>query len=874
MRLHRLVLTNYRGISHREIDFPDHGVTVVYGVNEAGKSSMIEALDLLLESKDRSTKKDVKQVKPTHADVGSEVTAEISSGAYRFVYRKRFHKKCETELTVLSPRREQLTGDEAHERVLAILDQTVDNGLWQAQRVLQSTSTAAVDVGGSDALSRALDIAAGEAGGGLSGAEPLLIEKIDAEYARYFTATGRPTGEWSAALKTLQAAEDSVAQCAQALAEVDEKTRQHAQLTADVAAVAAELEPAMARHTAAQQAQADIDVLRDQLRTAQAELDAARVAESAAVAAHRDRLRLRADIDARATALAAAVAAAADAVEAEAVGRDMVAAAEEVVVAAAEQLAAAQERADAARATVTALTERDEADRLATRLAKVDTLARELAEVSTQLAPLSLSDSLFRSIEKAAAAVDIARGRVDMIAPRVQVTAEADLELTVGEQTVTLRAGQTHELGASQAVTVRAPGILSTHIDPGATAAEVHTKLVAAQEQLRAQLSQGGVTDLDHARAVHQTRRELLARRDQLSARLADLRGDDDEAALRQRLDGLRAAEPTPVGLFDLDLPQARAEQASADAALTLARSHHATQQKVVAAAVAQLNQRTVAAQVCQANSATAQSELTTAQERLAAARATVVDDELMVRAGSAADAVAGAAQQVQTLTTRLAEAGPEAVAVELTAARQSVTMLGHKHDQLTAALRDVTVELSVFGKEGRSGKLDAAQIQREHALSAHARVSGRARAASLLRTVMARHRDDTRQRYVHPFRTEIERLGRVVFGPSFEVDVDSDLKIVSRTLDGRTVPYDSLSGGAKEQLGIVARLAVAALVDKQDSVPVLIDDALGFTDPQRLAKMCEVLDVAGTHGQVIVLTCVPQRYEGVEGAHHIEVTP
>jgi predicted ATP-binding protein involved in virulence len=34
MRLHRLVLTNYRGVAQREIDFPDHGVVVVSGPNE------------------------------------------------------------------------------------------------------------------------------------------------------------------------------------------------------------------------------------------------------------------------------------------------------------------------------------------------------------------------------------------------------------------------------------------------------------------------------------------------------------------------------------------------------------------------------------------------------------------------------------------------------------------------------------------------------------------------------------------------------------------------------------------------------------------------------------------------------------------------
>ena len=48
MILHRLRLTNFRGVADREIAFPDHGVVVVCGPNEVGKTSMLEALDLLL----------------------------------------------------------------------------------------------------------------------------------------------------------------------------------------------------------------------------------------------------------------------------------------------------------------------------------------------------------------------------------------------------------------------------------------------------------------------------------------------------------------------------------------------------------------------------------------------------------------------------------------------------------------------------------------------------------------------------------------------------------------------------------------------------------------------------------------------------------
>ena len=99
-------------------------------------------------------------------------------------------------------------------------------------------------------------------------------------------------------------------------------------------------------------------------------------------------------------------------------------------------------------------------------------------------------------------------------------------------------------------------------------------------------------------------------------------------------------------------------------------------------------------------------------------------------------------------------------------------------------------------------------------------------------------------------------------------------MRICSRTLYGRTVPYESLSGGAKEQLGIVARLAGAALVAKEDGVPVVIDDALGFTDAERLTKMARGvrrgrrrrpghrLDLQSRSGTT-----------SVGAAHHIELT-
>jgi hypothetical protein len=869
MKLHRLVLKNYRGIDYREIEFPDHGVVVVSGANEIGKSSMIEALDLLLESKDRSTKKEVKQVKPTHADVGSEVTAEISTGPYRFVYRKRFHKKCETQLTVLEPRREQHSGDEAHDRVQSMLAETVDTELWHAQRVLQSASTAAVNLSGCDALTRALDVAAGDTAA-LSGTEPLLIERIDAEYGRYFTPTGRATGEWSDAIAALRDAEDVVQRCAAAVAEVDDRVHRHAALIAELAELSPLQQAAAVRRTAAQAAADNIAQLTEQVKEAGLIAAAAAATGTASTSAHTERVRLRAETDTRAATVAAVEAEARAAAEAQATAREVTVAADAAVEEASSLLAAAQQRAETARRAVDELARRDEADRLATRLAKIDAAQRDRDLISGELTTIALTDNLFRQIEQAAAAVERVEGRLALVSATVEFIAATDIELVVGDQRVSLPAGQSWSTTAGGATQVEVPGVLTARFTPGTTALDIQAEYAAAQQDLVAALAAAQVPDVAAARLTDQRRRQLLSGRDQLTATRVGLCGDDEVEHLRSKLVELRAAQQADD--IAMDATAARAKLEEADAARVNAGADLETHRRVAAAAAAKLTEISTRATLSNDKLATQRAELAGVADRLAQQRAAIADDKLQAAAEADLQTAQAAKQRVAELSEQLAAAAPDAVAAELADATEAAEAIKARHDEIARTLHEIGVELTVFGTEGRKGKLDAAETRREHARSEHARVGSRARAVQLLRRVMVRHRDTTRLRYVEPFRTELQRLGRPVFGPSFEVDIDTDLCILNRTLDGCTVPYESLSGGAKEQLGILARLAGAALVAKEDAVPILIDDALGFTDPGRLAKMAEVFDTLGERGQVIVLTCTPARYDGVKGAQRIEL--
>lgn len=191
------------------------------------------------------------------------------------------------------------------------------------------------------------------------------------------------------------------------------------------------------------------------------------------------------------------------------------------------------------------------------------------------------------------------------------------------------------------------------------------------------------------------------------------------------------------------------------------------------------------------------------------------------------------------------------------------------RHD---ADLAAASIELEVRGRDGLRDKLDTALSRLGDTQRVHDSLASRARAARLLRSTMRMHRDSAQQRYVAPFRQAVESLGSIVFGPDFTVDIGDDLSIRSRTSQGVTVPFESLSGGAKEQLALIGRLATAQLVSVDDGAPVILDDSLGFTDADRRRKLAAVINRIGSTSQIIILTCEPDRFSDIGSARVVRL--
>ena len=75
---------------------------------------------------------------------------------------------------------------------------------------------------------------------------------------------------------------------------------------------------------------------------------------------------------------------------------------------------------------------------------------------------------------------------------------------------------------------------------------------------------------------------------------------------------------------------------------------------------------------------------------------------------------------------------------------------------------------------------------------------------------------------------------------------------------------FDQLSQGAKEQLLLCLRLAVAQELATDEPQVLILDDVLVNTDPVRQDRVLDVLGAQAERLQILILTCHPDRYRGV----------
>ncbi|MEV6902373.1 AAA family ATPase [Amycolatopsis sp. NPDC051372] len=873
MKIHYVHLRNFRGVTDRRVDFAESGVTVVEGVNEAGKSSMIEAIDLLLKHPDASKSSQVLAVRPRNVDAAPEVEAEITTGEYRFVFGKRWCKHPRTTLRMIEPAPADLVGREAHDRVQQMVEETLDDALWAALRVAQNEPISQSALGGNDALVRALDAAAG--GARETGSESSLFERVEREYLQYYTPGGKARAELKAAAEQRDETRRAAAAEEESLREVERDVERHAELTRELTSLTAELVEQkeelakwVGRKRALDERRALIDSLSSRLAVVSAETDAA----DAAVTTRRELGAAMATQERTAAKIveeAAQAQVTADA--AKALTRDA-----ELALNAATQAAERTESEERRAAEhVRYLHDKAELDDLTRRASRAEEAIGQRNSAEAFLAVCTVDEPGFAALEAAHAARREARAVLEAGAPTLELEALARLDVSLNGEQARLEAGDVRSESVTDTLEVVFPEQAVLRIGLG-NGQDLKLAADMAEAEFRRCCADAAVEGIAEARSVIAKRRAVES--DRLTAEQAlklaldhrlldDIRSD--QVRLSARIGSYTTADEQPADLATAVAAEfdARKQTESARRKASDAGARH---QELLAAGT-EANNSAIALHT---QSGSAQEQLLLMRDQLATARAEASDDSLTERLTDCQTTRADARLALAAAEADLAAQDPETVAARLTAAQAWGERLEDDHRSRTSDLTKLQGRLELAGTEGRQDRFDQAQAAWNEAEKRYDSVHRRSNAASCLFTTLRTARETAKQAYVQPFRDQLERLGRIVFGPTLKLDIDGDLRIANRTLENITVGYDDLSTGTREQLCIIARLACAAMIDPADGAPVVIDDALGHTDPERLTRMGAVFAAANTESQVIVLTCTPERYRRVGNAKVVPVQP
>lgn len=847
MRLHRITLRNFRGTVERTVTFDD-GVTIVQGVNEAGKSSLMEGLRLLRQFKSSSNHSAIRAVKPVHRDEGPQVEAELSIGPHRVTYGKRWIRSPWTTLEVRGPRPESLTGEEAHTRFLDLLQEHTDPQLLEALEVWQGGSLGQPELVSLPSLRRALEEVT----------EPVadndaLMAAVQAEYQRYFTATGKPTGEYLRAERELEELQRRMAEASDLSQEVDELTETHGRLGEEHRRVLLNLQQATADLEQQREDDQRLDGVRERVATQREQVERAEQALARAEQDEADRGELTA-------ALEAAQQEAEQARQGSEHARQRSLATETEVTGAREQLEEVERDTGELRSRIALAQEaarRHEArlglEELHRRLERIDRAEEAAARAVRQFEAERVDPAVVERAEQAELAFLLARSRLEAAAThyRIEVFGEVLLD---GE---TLPPGARDATPVSRPVVVEVPGQLRLEIAPDATTSDLDRHLRAAEQERADLFTELGVTSIEEARRRAQQSSALDNAKGQAETELRLLLGEDSRAGLTARAEALRElaerAEPDDEELAT-GVSGLIERLGELETQLTKVRQQH---QDAQSRAGTMREEAVRASARADASAARVEQE----QRRLTAARTRSSDEEVRAAVVVNREQLEQARSALAGTQRELDDSDAAGVQLRLGNATALVERLGREVEELEAERVRIATLLE---DRMASGPYDTLTRARDDLDALTARQDARhraARAAELLWRTLGRHRDQARLSYVAPFKQRIEQLGRPVFGTSLEVGVDHELKLLNRTLDGVTVPFSSLSIGAQEQLSLLGRLACAELVDPGEGAPVMIDDALGFADPERIRLLAAVLNDVGSRAQVVILTCQPERF-------------
>jgi len=481
-------------------------------------------------------------------------------------------------------------------------------------------------------------------------------------------------------------------------------------------------------------------------------------------------------------------------------------------------------------------------------------------KLTAEVAALRIDEAAVRKLREAADAARDAATRLEVAATTIGFELLPAAHVTVAGETLTGSGSRT----LLARTVIELPGVGRLEISPGgagidALAAEHERCTAELAAQLRA-LNVASVNEADE-------------RLQQFNRRSADVAA---AAAV------LKAHAAAGVGALETALAAATGQQAAARSALeadgaatsadpaglpTLAEADREADRARAAldASGDTLNAERLRAGKAEADLSNARTEWQASADRLAdpawrQGRERASADLLETRAQEDA-----ARSTLDGLLALIRDARPDLLRQDVERFEASVRQTQAAHASRAVDITRLTATLETTGALG----LEEAAAEHRRALEQVGRrvddLRRRARALDHLLGLLRQKRAALAQRLRAPLQVHLNHYLQILF-PGASVEIGDNLVPSAITRQGasggESGAFDDLSMGAREQMGIVARLAYADLMAAAGKPTLLIlDDALVHSDDDRLGQMKRVLYDAARRHQLLVFTCHPEAW-------------
>ncbi|PQA85881.1 AAA family ATPase [Hyphococcus luteus] len=863
MRIRSISLNNVRRFtSPVRLEGLSNGLNVLCKPNEFGKSTLFDALQAVFFKAHSSSDKDIKALRP-HAGGAPEVTVEIETDDGRFTIAKRWMSK--PSATIEKDGRLIAQADEAESWISQLLgggDGGPSGLLWVRQGLTALTEGSKKEQKAAlEARRDLLSSVTGEVEAMTGGRRmDMALARCREELLNFATPKGRPKagGPWKAAeelVEALLAEHKNLATTATNLRhDLKERKRKRRELTEleDPEAAASRKERLKDATAELQAAERHAEAVESESR----KVDAARLIVTnlkTRLTTLRDSTKERTDAEeAVANASKEATAASLNLESAEATRA-------KAQLQLKESQIAYKNALDALRASQRRQAALDGAERrkeLIERIKNAQT-ARNNMESAAAEAKRGPDSKSLRQLEDLASDLTTARAIRDGEAAQLIMAYDEGSEGKIKRNGEELPGDRPLAIPNGADLAIEGIGVLTVSAGTGG---QDDGSVDKAEKALFAALERHGCTTIEEARNAAEARDAAEHRRMEAKASLDSLAPDgiEDLRAKLAAIPELKEVEEDVPPLADAEqlLAQADDTRLKAETSRTAATDHLSD---------------------ARSTSSRIDAELKAAQERLSRATAslgrlgdtdeTALNDELR-RATTALEAA-------EALHSEKVRSSPDLAAAEAKLKRaQSVEETARAEIvRLKPELATLDERIARSAGDAVEERLAETDQKLEVAQATLARIEQEVAVLLRLETVLEEARSDARERYFEPVAIELKPLLQLLW-PDAELSWgDKTLLPTALIRNGQEEPIEILSGGTKEQVALLVRLAFARMLAKHGhNAPVILDDALVFTDDDRIELMFDALHRQADDLQILVLSCRQRAFRNL-GGNSVRVT-